>query len=127
MKITFLNFKLFLGSKVLERRLKTKNNRNVQSCNIEDAKSMGMLCVIKNENDYESTVQIIKLIKAEYEIPNIKILAFYPLKNDPEFLKSRLGVIYKSLICKDYRVWLFKRVTDKNWYKEKLVQLNFKK
>tara|TARA_B110000977_G_scaffold118373_1_gene152761 strand:- start:127 stop:1176 length:1050 start_codon:yes stop_codon:yes gene_type:complete len=43
------------------------------------------------------------------------------------FLKSRLGVIYKSLIYKDYRVWLFKRVTDKNWYKEKLVQLNFKK
>ena len=43
------------------------------------------------------------------------------------FLKSRLGIIYKSLIHKEYRVWLFKRVTDKNWYKEKLVQLNFKK
>ena len=43
------------------------------------------------------------------------------------FLKSRSGIIYKSLIYKDYRVWLFKRVTDKNWYKEKLVQLNFKK
>ena len=43
------------------------------------------------------------------------------------FLKSRLGIIYKSLIYKEYRVWLFKRVTDKNWYKEKLVQLNFKK
>jgi predicted type IV restriction endonuclease len=81
MKITFLNFKLFLGTKVLERILKKENTRNVQSCNIEDAKSMGMLCVIKNENDYESTVQIIKLIKAEYKIPNIKILAFYPLKN----------------------------------------------
>lgn len=43
------------------------------------------------------------------------------------FLKSRLGIIYKSLIYKEHRVWLFKRVTDKNWYKEKLVQLNFKK
>ena len=43
------------------------------------------------------------------------------------FLKSRLGIIYKSLIYKEYRVWLFKRVTDKNWHKEKLVQLNFKK
>ena len=31
------------------------------------------------------------------------------------FLKSRLGIIYKSLIYKDYRVWLFKRVTDKKW------------
>ena len=42
-------------------------------------------------------------------------------------LKIRLGIIYKSLIYKEHRVWLFKRVTDKNWYKEKLVQLNFKK
>ena len=102
MKITFLNFKLFLGSKVLERRLKIKNTRNVQSCNIEDAKSMGILCVIKNENDYESTVQIIKLIKAEYEIPNIKILAFYPLKNDPEFLKSRLGLDFFTIYDLNY-------------------------
>ena len=43
------------------------------------------------------------------------------------FLKIRLGIIYKSLKYKEYRVWLFKRVTDKNWYKEKLVQLSFKK
>ena len=33
------------------------------------------------------------------------------------FLKSRLNILYKSIIYKEYRVWLFKRVTDKNWYK----------
>jgi len=43
------------------------------------------------------------------------------------FLKSRLGIIYKSLIYKEYRVWLFKRLTDKNWYKEKGIQLGIKK
>ena len=32
-------------------------------------------------------------------------------------LKNRLNLIYKSIIYKEYRVWLFKRVTDKNWYK----------
>jgi hypothetical protein len=42
------------------------------------------------------------------------------------FLKSRLIIIYKSIIYKEYRVWLFKRVTDKNWYKEKLIQLGIK-
>jgi hypothetical protein len=42
------------------------------------------------------------------------------------FLKSRVNILYKSIIYKDYRVWLFKRVTDKNWYKEKLVQLGLK-
>jgi len=30
------------------------------------------------------------------------------------FIKNRLNIIYKSIIYKEYRVWLFKRVTDKN-------------
>jgi hypothetical protein len=43
------------------------------------------------------------------------------------FLKSRVNIIYKSIVYKEYRVWLFKRVTDKNWYKEKIIQLGIKK
>ena len=43
------------------------------------------------------------------------------------FIKSRVNILYKSIIYKEYRVWLFKRVTDKNWYKEKLTQLGIKK
>jgi hypothetical protein len=43
------------------------------------------------------------------------------------FLKGRLNIIYKSIIFKEYRIWLFKRLTDKNWYKEKLIQLGIKK
>jgi hypothetical protein len=43
------------------------------------------------------------------------------------FFKSRLYIIYKSIISKEYRVWLFKRVTDNNWYKEKGIQLGIKK
>jgi len=43
------------------------------------------------------------------------------------FLKSRVNILYKSIIYKEYRVWLFKRVTDKNWYKEKKIQLGIKK
>ena len=43
------------------------------------------------------------------------------------FFKSRLFIIYKSLIYKEYRLWLFKRLTDKNWYKEKINQLSLKK
>ena len=39
------------------------------------------------------------------------------------FIKLRLNIVYKSMVYKEYRVWLFKRLTDKNWYKEKLVQL----
>jgi len=36
-------------------------------------------------------------------------------------------IIYKSFFHKEYRVWLFKRITDKNWRKEKLIQLGIKK
>jgi len=41
--------------------------------------------------------------------------------------KLRLNILYKAAVYKTYRVWLFKRVSDKNWYKEKLIQLGFKK
>ena len=37
------------------------------------------------------------------------------------YIKSRLNIIYKCIIFKEYRVWLFNLLTDKNWYKRKLV------
>ena len=43
------------------------------------------------------------------------------------FIKFGLNIIYKSIIYKEYRIFLFKKVTDKNWYKEKLVQFGIKK
>ena len=43
------------------------------------------------------------------------------------FIKLRVNILYKSIVYKEYRVWLFKRVTDKNWYKEKAIQLGIKK
>ena len=43
------------------------------------------------------------------------------------FLKIRLNIIYNSIFYKEHRVWLIKRLMDKKWYKEKLVNLNFKK
>ena len=43
------------------------------------------------------------------------------------YVKHKLDLIYKSIIYKEYRVWLIKKITDKNWYREKLTQLGFKK
>ena len=42
------------------------------------------------------------------------------------FIKLGLYIILKSIIYKEYRVFLFKSLTDKNWYKEKLIQLGIK-
>jgi len=41
--------------------------------------------------------------------------------------KKKLNILYKSIIYKEYRVWLFNLLTDKNWYKRKFVQLGIKK
>ena len=42
------------------------------------------------------------------------------------FIKSRLNIIYKAIKYREYRVWLFNLLTDKNWYKRKLIQLGIK-
>ena len=43
------------------------------------------------------------------------------------FIKNRLSILYKSLFHKEYRDWLLKRILDKNWQREKMVQLGLKK
>ena len=43
------------------------------------------------------------------------------------FIKIRLSIILKSIVYKEYRVWLFKILTDKNWHKRKLIQFGIKK
>ena len=62
--------------------------------------------------------QFTKSIRRKTQFTNIKIYLF---------LKARLSIILKSIIYKEYRIWLLKRVTDKNWYKEKGIQLGIKK
>ena len=42
------------------------------------------------------------------------------------FFKESLSLILKSVIYKEYRVWLLNLLTDKNWCKRKLVQLGIK-
>jgi hypothetical protein len=43
------------------------------------------------------------------------------------FLKFRLRILINIILYKDYRIWLIKRLTDKDRYKEKLIRLGFKK
>ena len=42
------------------------------------------------------------------------------------FIKERLNIFYKAILYKEYRVWLFSRLTNKEWYKEKLLQFGLK-
>jgi hypothetical protein len=42
------------------------------------------------------------------------------------FIKRIFYILYKSIIYKEYRVFLFKSLTDKNWYNHKLIQFGIK-
>tara|TARA_X000000950_G_scaffold18970_1_gene20517 strand:- start:2169 stop:3278 length:1110 start_codon:yes stop_codon:yes gene_type:complete len=42
------------------------------------------------------------------------------------FIKRIIYILYKSIIHKDYRSFLIKALTDKNWYYQKLIQFGIK-
>ena len=42
-------------------------------------------------------------------------------------IKIGLIILFKAFIYKEYRVWLFKKLIDKNWWKEKGIQLGIRK
>tara|TARA_R110000787_G_scaffold250841_1_gene356400 strand:+ start:988 stop:2085 length:1098 start_codon:yes stop_codon:yes gene_type:complete len=42
------------------------------------------------------------------------------------FIRQRFDIISKAIFRNDYRIWLFKRLTDKTWYQEKMIQLGIK-
>jgi len=58
--------------------------------------------------------QLIKIRKTKRKYKRIKIYIF---------IKRGFNVFYKSIIYKEYRVWLFKILIDKKWYHRKLNQL----
>ncbi len=97
MQQPFLHIKKFFGKKVLTNQIKKYKKRKVKSCNINEANSFGILCVVKEEDDYKKVVKLIKYLKDEFGIRNIKALAFYPKKDDPHFLQSKLGLDYYKL------------------------------
>jgi hypothetical protein len=78
---------------------------------------------------YNSTVEIATYLSTFKEQLEDKILRNKSHQKTKRklFIKSRLAIIYKSFFDVETRQWLIKRTTDKNWYREKLIQLGLKK
>ena len=78
MKITFLNIKFFFGEKLLQKLLKKGNDRQVKSCNVEDAKSMGMICVIKNKANisFNQPLRYLLMKQTSYISHHLRIRSF---------------------------------------------------
>ena len=51
----------------------------------------------------------------------------YLLKSIELSIQKRMSIIFKSITSKEHRVWLIKRISDKNWQKNKLRQIGLKK
>jgi hypothetical protein len=78
---------------------------------------------------YNSTVEIAAYLNTFKEQLEDKVLRNKSHQKTKRklFIKSRLYNIYKSFFDTETRQWLIKRTTDKNWHREKLIQLGLKK
>ena len=77
------------------------------------------------------TIEYIKNEKTALHLRNFNSQFTKPIKYSKffkiyVFIKIKFYILYRSIMNKEYRVLLFKRVTDKNWYKEKGIQLGIK-
>ena len=78
--------------------------------------------------DYNSNTKVdsyLSVINSQYTNP---ILIKKQSKSNKVyiFIKRKFYLLYMSIGHLEYRVFIFKSLTDKNWYKEKLIQLGIK-
>ena len=82
---------------------------------------------------YTSSKKIKKYLYLFYELIYDRNLAEQVIKKRirkrtrKKLTKLKFEIIFKSFFYKKYRIWLFERITDKNWQKKKLIQLGIKK
>ncbi|MDC3285376.1 nucleotidyltransferase family protein [Flavobacteriaceae bacterium] len=74
---------------------------------------------------YTNSKNIIIYLINFYKYINDRELAFkdFNKKERKKIIYNKFIIIFKSFFYKKYRVWLFKRITDKDWQKEKLIKL----
>ena len=118
----FLLSKKVDTKKVISKFTKLKNPLNcfLANCNLvfEDLESLKYHKTRESENYLKAFNISLHKRKSNLKI-NFKLITIN--------LNRRFGILYKSIIYKEYRVFIFKSLTDKNWYKEKGIQLGIKK
>lgn len=67
----------YLGTVTLNKLLKKQTNRKASFCNINNAKSIGILFEINNESSYKQLLNFIKILREDYGIRKVKAIVFY--------------------------------------------------
>jgi len=71
-------------------------------------------------NKTTKTASYLSVFNSQF-INNRKTKRHHKIIKSYLFIKVRLNILIKAILYKDCRVWLIKRLTDKNRYKEKLL------
>lgn len=77
--------------------------------------------------DFWSNDKSKKFYKKQLELLRNPNSLKYKLIRSWQPLSNLFFIIYKSIFNKEYRYWLFRKITDKTWQQEKLIQLGIKK
>lgn len=85
------NIKDYFGKAKLNSLVHQKENRRVAFCNLNNAKSVGILFYVENESDFKRLMNFIKILKGDYGVRNVNALAFYAEEEEPFFLQSKLS------------------------------------
>lgn len=99
------NIKDYFGLAKLNSLLKKESSRSINFCNLNNAKSIGLLIELKEETDYKKLLNFIKLLKGDYGVRNVSSIAFYNNKEEASFLQAKLS-------------FDFFLATDVNWRRE---------
>jgi hypothetical protein len=82
-------------------------------------------------NNTKMTASYLRTFNDQFDNPIPKRQSKYSdynrIKKIYIFIKNCLYMLYKSITRKEYRTYMLKCLKDKNWYKEKLIQLGYNK
>lgn len=93
------NIKKYFGINLLNSKLNRKRTTNVRFCNLNNAKTVGLIYNIDDERDSHKLLRFIKTLKEDFGIRHVKAISFSEAKEPLSFLGSSNSI--QSFVTKD--------------------------
>ncbi len=91
------NIKDYFGNRKLLKLLVNNKKRSVCFCNLNQAKSVGIIASIKKEDDYLKIMKFVNYLKGEIGVREVSAMAFYSEKEEPTYLKKKITFDYFTI------------------------------
>lgn len=87
------NIKTKFANRKLNKLIHNSNSsRKIKTTNLTNAENVGLIYCVENEKDYKKIIKLINYLKGEFGIRSIKALIYFPFKEDPLFLQSKVSL-----------------------------------